>query len=110
MSALADTHDLCRAGYLHAAMGLPLLPGAPEDFVRGFHNFRHADGTAIDAIAEEATQEVRRQLYADGVLPDRRKPDVAGRWAAAIWLAAAFAAGLGFENLVAGLRALGVSP
>ena len=101
--------DLIRAGYMSAAMGLPLDPDAPEPFVRGHFNYRPEDGHP--AGLEQERSEVVRRLYADGMLPERRRGvesqahRLAG-WEAAMWLIVAFVAGLAWPGIIAGLRAV----
>src|SRR5690606_14425340 len=101
--------DLIRAGYMSAAMGLPLDPDAPEPFVRGHFNYRPEDGHP--AGLEQERSEVVRRLYADGMLPERRRGvesqahRLAG-WESAMWLIVAFVAGLAWPGIIAGLRAV----
>ena len=101
--------DLIRAGYMTAAMGLPLDPDAPDAFQRGYCNFRPEDGHP--AGLEQERSDVVRRLYEDGLLPERRRgvESQAHRfagWDAAAWLIVAFVAGLAWPGIIAGLRAV----
>lgn len=101
--------DLIRAGYMSAAMGLPLDPDAPEPFVRGHFNYRPEDGHP--AGLEQERSEVVRRLYADGMLPERRRgvESQAHRytgWDVLLAAVVALVAGLAAPELIAGLRAV----
>lgn len=120
MSAVADRSarfdivrdaeaDLIRAGYMSAAMGLPLDPDAPEPFVRGHFSYRPEDGRP--AGLEQERSEVVRRLYADGLLPERRRgvESQAHRytgWDVLLAAVVALVAGLAAPELIAGLRAV----
>ena len=117
MSALANRFapvrdadsDLIRAGYMTAAMGQALDPDAPEAFRRGYCNYRPDDGHP--AGLEQERSEVVRRLYADGMLPERRRgvDSQAHRfagWEAAMWLLVAFVAGLAWPGIIAAARAV----
>ena len=101
--------DLIRAGYMTAAMGLPLDPDAPDAFQRGYCNFRPEDGHP--AGLEQERSEVVRRLYADGMLPERRRgvDSQAHRftgWDVLLAAVVALVAGLAAPELIAGLRAV----
>ena len=107
---LETSIELSRAGYLTAAMGRPLDLDAPEDFARGYHNFRAEDGERFGAAAEAEYRRIEGPLRAAGMLPDRRQaaPQSAPpAWERAMWLAEAFVAGLAMPGIIDGLRALG---
>lgn len=102
--------ELARAGWMSAAMGLPLDPDAPEAFRVGYSSYRHDDGAALDAIEDERSETLRR-LYADGMLPERRRgvESQAHRytgWDVLLAAVVALVAGLAAPELIAGLRAV----
>ena len=118
MSALANRFapvrdadsDLIRAGYMAAAMGLPMADSAPEHFVRGYLSYRLEDEQQPIGV-DEVYEDVVRRLYADGMLPERRRgiDSQAHRfagWEAAMWLLVAFVAGLAWPGIIAAARAV----
>ena len=101
--------DLIRAGYMTAATGRALDPDAPEAFVRGYFNYRPEDGHPTGL--EQERSEVVRRLYADGMLPERRRgvDSQAHRftgWDVLLAAVVALVAGLAAPELIAGLRAV----
>lgn len=98
-----------RAGYLTAATKRRLDPDAPAEFQRGYHSYRHEDGHP--AGLEQERSEVVRRLYADGLLPERRRgvESQAHRytgWDVLLAAVVALVAGLAAPELIAGLRAV----
>jgi hypothetical protein len=105
---------LSQAGYMCAGMGRALPEDAPDDFRRGYFSYRPSDGERFGKTPEEAEQDVRRQMYADGLLPERRQTIQSDahrvampRWEFGMWLVVALVAGLAAPAFIAGLSALG---
>lgn len=104
---------LSKAGHMAAAMGKPLDPGMPEDYRRGYLNYRPDDGERFGADMEPVYQDVTGRMRADGLLPDRRRNIEsqahrvgAPAWEQAMWLVVVFVGGVAAPGVIDGLRRL----